>query len=179
VRTSIEANTSVTTSFNINTLECHACEGHEELKPWRKKGSGNGEQHGEVFILADQSWPPVLPTKNAARCLKIIKREHGSIHELATEFLQLARGMDSQIKFALGGHVQVVPLPPLFLGGCKCPMTIRTVAEVARWASNTYGAEGLFLSNSFEKALEEIVVYPGNGGQEDYKRLVRLPQCIE
>jgi hypothetical protein len=211
MRTSTTSKKSVTTSFNINTLECFGCEGHKDLKLWRRKGSAPGEeQQAEVFILADQSWPPVLPTNSGSRCLKIIRREHGSIFDLATEFLHLARGMEvgkgsmvligsishmaragtvgyvedllsaaSQIKFSLGGNVQVALLLPLFLGGCNCPMTIRTVAEVAKWASVVFAKEGLFLTNSFNKALSEIIVSPRNDGQDNYMRQLRLPITSE
>jgi hypothetical protein len=47
----------------------------------------------------------------------------------------------SKLKAVLGQHIQVVPLPPLFLAGCTCPMTIRTAAEITAWAARVYRAE--------------------------------------
>jgi hypothetical protein len=81
----------------------------------------------------------------------------------------------SKLKSILGQQVQVVPLPPLFLAGCTCPMTIRTAAEVAVWAAKVYGAEGSYLTSSFKLASHLLLPRVGEEGQKDYERLVRLP----
>jgi hypothetical protein len=209
VRSSLPQKKNVSNSFNISTLECYGCEGHKEQNMWKRKGtSGRQLQHGEVILLTDQSYPPMIPTKSEKRCMKIMRREHGSIADLTTDLLELAKDVEvgprsivlihslshmaragtvgyiedllasaSQIKSVIGQHVQVAPLPPLYLGGCDCPLTIRTCSEITRWCAKVFGEEGLFLSKSFEKAevLVATVKSGDDGPQVDHKSLMRLP----
>jgi hypothetical protein len=70
----------------------------------------------------------------------------------------------SGIKLVLGQHVQVAPLPPLFLEGCGSPSTIRTCAEITRWCGRIFSDEGLLLTKSFKKAEGFFSIQPGNDG---------------
>jgi hypothetical protein len=90
----MEMKKTVTTSFDINTLECQGCVAHDNQPPWRKKGAGGPKPRREAFILSDQSYPPMLPTESGMQYIKIIRREFASTNDLVTEFLTLARGME-------------------------------------------------------------------------------------
>jgi hypothetical protein len=45
-----------------------------------------------VFLLCDQSYPPLLPAHGRQLCIKIIRVENGSIASLTSEFLNIVRG---------------------------------------------------------------------------------------
>jgi hypothetical protein len=80
----------VTTSFDERTLRCRGCSGREDKAPWRANRGQEG--HRQVFLLTDQCYPPVLPAHGGAICVRIIRREYGSLNQLAAELMDLARG---------------------------------------------------------------------------------------
>jgi hypothetical protein len=92
-RSSLPDKKNVTTSFDPIKMECYGCPIHHAEKMWKPKGSSEASSlQGEAFLLTDQSYPPVLPTA-VQSCLKIVRREHGTLMELATELLHMTRGM--------------------------------------------------------------------------------------
>jgi hypothetical protein len=93
MRLNLQMKKTALTSFNINTQRCFGCSGHDEQVIWRKKGASTPLQR-EVLVLTDQSYPAVLPTGGAQRCIKIIRVEHGSISDLVYELTSLAKGME-------------------------------------------------------------------------------------
>jgi hypothetical protein len=46
-----------------------------------------------VILITDQCYPPVLPVQGTGQCMHIIRRENGSLHQLAAELMDLSRGM--------------------------------------------------------------------------------------
>jgi hypothetical protein len=90
IRTSINQRRIVTTSFDINTWKCVACSGHEGPSIWTDRKDRN--DHKEVIILSDQSYPPLLPVHGEQRCLRFIRVENGSIQTLTSELLSIGRG---------------------------------------------------------------------------------------
>ena len=46
----------------------------------------------EAFFLGDQALPPLLPSSSAKSCIRIIRLEFGSMHELVSIFLELLEG---------------------------------------------------------------------------------------
>jgi hypothetical protein len=52
------------------------------------------ELTAEAFCLTDQAYPPVFPVSSSLNCLKVIRREDGSLMELANELLALVRGKE-------------------------------------------------------------------------------------
>jgi hypothetical protein len=92
-KSSLPDKKNITTSFDPIKMECYGCPIHHAEKMWKPKGSREAESlQGEAFLLTDQSYPPVLPTAIQS-CLKIIRREHGTLMELATELMNMTRGM--------------------------------------------------------------------------------------
>jgi hypothetical protein len=78
-------------SFDVPTGKCIGCTGHEGTKIWKDKR--DREEHKEVFLLCDQSYPPILPAHGRQLCIKIIRVENGSIaSRLTSEFLNIGRG---------------------------------------------------------------------------------------
>jgi hypothetical protein len=41
-----------------------------------------------VLVLADQTFPPILPAAGTEKCMVILRIENGSLHDLADEFLK-------------------------------------------------------------------------------------------
>jgi hypothetical protein len=78
-----------TFSFDRGTLKCNECELHLNKAFLKNKGDKSGER--EVVVLAEQSFSPILPTKEEGRCLKICRLEFASLEELAKEWLDLSR----------------------------------------------------------------------------------------
>jgi hypothetical protein len=81
----------------------------------------------------------------------------------------------SKMKAVMGQHLQVVPLPYLFLAGCTCQLAIRTAAEITAWAAKVYGEDGRYLTASFQVANYLLSPRMGDNSQLDYERIVRLP----
>jgi hypothetical protein len=79
-----------TTSFDTNTLECRGCSGHQEKKIWKDRA--NKEGHRQVILLTDQCYPAMLLAHGPAMCLKIVRREYGSLNQMVAELMDLARG---------------------------------------------------------------------------------------
>jgi hypothetical protein len=79
----------ISTSFDPETLRCFGCLGHEDKKVWRSRGGQSGQR--VVILLTDQLYPPALAVNGPGQCCKIIRRENGSLHQLAAELMDLAR----------------------------------------------------------------------------------------
>jgi hypothetical protein len=90
IRTNINQRRIVTTSFDTNSWKCVACSGHEGPSMWTDRKDRN--EHKEVFILSNQSYPPLLPVHSEQRCLRFIRVENGSIQTLTSELLSIGRG---------------------------------------------------------------------------------------
>jgi hypothetical protein len=85
---------NVTMSFDPVSMECHGCPIHHAKQMWRPKGSREvANLQGEAFLLTDQAYPPLFPVEKQ-NCMKIIRREHGSVMELASELLAVTKGME-------------------------------------------------------------------------------------
>jgi hypothetical protein len=206
--TSLADKKNVTTSFNPVSLSCYGCEVNHAANMWKSEKEVK-DLTAEAFCLTDQAYPPVFPFSSNLNCLKVIRREDGTLMELANELLALVRGKEvhkqsivlmhslshmakagtegyiedflvaaSKLKAALGVHIQVVPLPHLFMAGCTCPLVIRTAAEVTVWAGKTFGDDSNFLTNSF-KLSNHLSPRMGDDCQTDYERLVRLPMAAK
>jgi hypothetical protein len=81
----------------------------------------------------------------------------------------------SKLKAVLGQQIEVVPLPHLFVVGCKDPMAIRTAGEFISWAVTVYGEDGKFLTKSFQMANFLLSPKVGELGLPYYERLARMP----
>ena len=80
-------------SFIPQRKVCTLCPTAKEHTVLGTPRGGNIRSPGkEVFILADQSYPPLLPSSSDKSCIRIIRLEFGSLHELVTIFLELLEG---------------------------------------------------------------------------------------
>jgi hypothetical protein len=77
----------------VQKIHSFRCNGHDGQAIWKPKGSSMPLQW-EVLILADQSYPALLPTSGQQLCLKLIRVEHGSVESLGQELASLAKGME-------------------------------------------------------------------------------------
>ena len=81
-------------SYNPKTWECNCCPGRVLYK--------RGQAHNiepRTFILSDQNFPAILPSKSSAglQCLKIIRIEFASLWELCNKFIDLVKKDDLAI----------------------------------------------------------------------------------
>jgi hypothetical protein len=59
-----------------------------------EKPKGRKELSAEAFLLTDQAYPPAFPVSSNLNCLKVIRREDGTLMELTNELLALVRGKE-------------------------------------------------------------------------------------
>jgi hypothetical protein len=75
VTTSLVDRKNTTYSFNSSTMVCYGCTKNHASRLWRTKGkSDEQEPTPEAIVLADQSFPPIIPSSSDSSCLKIIRR---------------------------------------------------------------------------------------------------------
>jgi hypothetical protein len=171
----------------------------------RRKKSASQEGHRQVILLTDQCYPAVLPAHGSAMCMKIIRREFGSLNQLAAELMDLARGKFEKeslvlifsgtylakvgtvaynedltgavaaIKSVTGQEIKVAPLPPLFLGGCESKVVIRSCAEMSVWAESVFSVDNGYMQNSFRLAAQMMEAREDDEAQMDYTIRMRLP----
>jgi hypothetical protein len=65
---------------------------HGDAPFLKNKGDKTGDR--EVVILSDQSFPPILPSKDDGKCVKICRLEFATLEELGKEWLDLSRNKE-------------------------------------------------------------------------------------
>ena len=58
----------------------------------RVEGDNRRQAEREVILLGDQALPPLLPSSSDLNCMRIIRLEFGSLHQLVTIMLDLLEG---------------------------------------------------------------------------------------
>ena len=81
-------------SYSLNPTRkvctfCPAARDHSVLGAPR--GSSSNPLGREAIILSDQSYPPILPSNSERACIRIIRLEYGTIHDLITTLLDQLR----------------------------------------------------------------------------------------
>jgi hypothetical protein len=66
---------------------CLQCGEHGNNSAFRINGAAESSSVKHAVILADQTFPVILPAGGQQQCLKIIVVENGSIRDLVDEFL--------------------------------------------------------------------------------------------
>jgi hypothetical protein len=187
---------NISASFNADTLECKACDGHNILE------GGTGVP---TFVLSDQCFPPILPASSGS-CLRIIRIENGFLGELALLLIDLVRekglpkgtviALSSPTQLAtyglagyveelvrtsrllqerLGGGVVVIPAPPVFLDGIQNPPLVRALFELGAWIDGLSPENAPSLSF---KALTTVILNNGVGTQPCPQLRYRLPVSL-
>ena len=83
---------NISFSFDPASMQCTSCgTPHAVLSD-----PGAASSTGDVFVLADQNFPPVLPTPDG-RCVRIVRIENGSLTELAEVFLKTVSGWSVRV----------------------------------------------------------------------------------
>ena len=55
-------------------------------------GNNRRQAEREVILLGDQALPPLLPSSSELNCMRIIRLEFGSLHQLVSIMLDLLEG---------------------------------------------------------------------------------------
>jgi hypothetical protein len=84
---------NISSSFTLDTLECRSCikGGHPVLHRESKTVDGRN-LIPQVFVLSDQNFPAALPVEEDGECVKVLRIENGSLHELVQSFLEVTKG---------------------------------------------------------------------------------------
>ena len=91
--TNLQRKHNVSYSFIPQRKVCTLCPAATDHPVLGTPRGGNAKSPGrEVILLTDQSYPPLLPSSSDKNCLRIIRLEFGSLHELATILLELMEG---------------------------------------------------------------------------------------
>ena len=85
--------TTVSHSFDPQRKVCVLC---SERGPHpvlgREAGDNRRQAEREVILLGDQALPPLLPSSSELNCMRIIRLEFGSLHQLVSILLDLLEG---------------------------------------------------------------------------------------
>jgi hypothetical protein len=84
---------NISSSFTLDTIKCKSCikGGHPVLHRESKAVDGRN-LIPQVFVLSDQNFPAALPVEEDGECVKVLRIEHGSLHELVQSFLEVTKG---------------------------------------------------------------------------------------
>jgi hypothetical protein len=82
--------TNTCTSFDPTDMHCNTCEFRHPIIG-RGGGGGLSSITPKCFYLADQCFPPALPSTGEGDCLAIIRTESGTLDDLVSAFLDLVR----------------------------------------------------------------------------------------
>jgi hypothetical protein len=84
----LDTQMNISCSFNPRTGFCgfcHTCKG----EPHKATQGRDGE--ALAFVVSDQSFPANVPTIGEGECLRVMRVEDGSVHEIAEAFLDLVK----------------------------------------------------------------------------------------
>ncbi len=81
---SVERGVNMSCSFNPKSGLCYTCLG-EPHRAFESDGAP------VAVVLADQSFPANVPAADGGECLRVMRVEDGSLHELTSELLQVLK----------------------------------------------------------------------------------------
>ena len=81
----LDTQMNISCSFNPRTGFCYTCKG----EPHKATQGRNGE--AVAFVVSDQSFPANVPAMGEGECLRVMRVEDGSVHEIAEAFLELVK----------------------------------------------------------------------------------------
>jgi hypothetical protein len=129
----IERVVNVSCSFNPRLGLCYTCLG-EPHKAWEGK-----DGQPVVLVLSDQCFPANVPAADGGECLRILRVEDGSMHELTTELLLVLK------------RWMVVPGMVIMLG---------SMTQLARYGTAWYAGEWIKARNMLRNELGDVLVVP-------------------
>jgi hypothetical protein len=77
----------ISTSFD-DDWTCLRCGQHGSRPAFKIRGEADSSCSVQVVVLADQSFPPILPSQSNENCIKILLIENGSLEDLVKEFIR-------------------------------------------------------------------------------------------
>ena len=83
------------------------------------------------------------------------------------------------IKERFGGHVLVVPLPPVPVGGISGKSLIRSVIEVAHWFMASSCTEAIILKSAYTALLDSFLSEGVGVGWANERQMIRLPVSLD
>ncbi len=92
-----------------------------------------------VVVLADQSFPANVPAADGGECIRIVRVEDGSLHELTSELTGMLI------------NKKVLPGTVIMLG---------SMTQLARYGTAWYTSEWLKARNNLKRELGDVLVVP-------------------
>jgi len=133
VRCSYSKMLNVSSSFNIENMECLACESeHMVLAPEHEKKDLTS-MVPVTFYLADQNFPAILPPTTTGTCIKILRIEDGKVEELVQRLLEVIKGFS----VPAGSTIVVSSLSQLCCNGPQAYAS--SIREANRMLSAAFG----------------------------------------
>ncbi len=129
----VERGVNVSCSFNPRSGPCYTCLG-EPHKAWEGK-----EGQPVVLVLSDQCFPANVPAADGGECLRVLRVEDGSMHELTAELLLVLK------------RWMVVPGMVIMLG---------SMTQLARYGTAWYAGEWIKARNLLRTELGDVLVVP-------------------
>ncbi len=167
---SVKRGVNVSCSFNPRSGLCYTCLG-EPHRAWESDGVP------VAVVLADQSFPANVPSADGGECLRVMRVEDGSLHELTSELLQvLKRNMVIPgMVIMLGSLSQLgkcgewiknrnLLLPFVSVSGVGSH-TLRSLLEFLNWVDNLQDPEMELLRGVRRQYVAEFLS-PVEGGQQ-------------
>ncbi len=130
---SVEKGVNVSCSFNPRSGLCYTCLG-EPHRAWEGR-----EGQPVVVVLADQSFPANVPAADGGECIRIVRVEDGSLHELTSELTGMLI------------NKKVLPGTVIMLG---------SMTQLARYGTAWYTSEWLKARNVLKRELGDVLVVP-------------------
>ena len=199
LRTSFSSKLNVSFSFDPVEHVCLSCPSKHRIF------EGKGGAGVDVFVLADQNFPPIVKTAKG-NCLKIIRVENGTLTELANTFIDVASaaslGVGSVVLLTsatmladvgiaayaeelvrvsrillgcFGGKILVRQVPPLLLNGTSDSALIRAIFELGSWLGSCSDKQEGFPENSMGEVLLSLKNSGVGGLQSNYRSRMKLP----
>ncbi len=185
---SVERGVNFSCSFNPRSGMCYTCLG-EPHRAWESDGAP------VAVVLSDQSFPANVPAADGGECLRVMRVEDGSLHELTSELLQVLKrnmvvsgmvimlGSFSQLgKYGTAwyagewiknrnlvrrepGDVLVVPLLPFVSVAGVGSHVLRSLLELLNWVDDLQDPEMELLRGVRRQYVAEFLS-PVEGGQQ-------------
>jgi hypothetical protein len=129
---SIKRGVNVSCSFNPRSGLCYTCLG-EPHRAWESDGAP------VAVVLSDQSFPANVPSADGVECLRVMRVEDGSLHELTSELLQV-------LKRNMVVHGMVIMLGSL--------------SQLGKYGTAWYAGEWIKNRNLLKRELGDVLVVP-------------------
>jgi hypothetical protein len=130
---SVEKGLNTSCSFNPRSGLCYTCLG----EPHRAWVGRDGQP--VVVVLADQAFPANVPAADGGECIRVVRVEDGSLHELTNELTGMLV------------NKKVLPGTVIMLG---------SMTQLGRYGTAWYTGEWLKARNVLKRELGDVLIVP-------------------